>query len=106
MPEQTAVRLRCDVAGLRKEAAMLIRDRKDVDRTARPSAEYGLKSAAKSRRDGARLSSAGERRFGLPEIDQDRLTIVSLFTIAVLTALNVMLRFPELGAVIASYNQF
>ena len=47
-----------------------------------------------------------KRTFGLPEIDQDRLTIVSLFTIAVLTALNVMLRFPELGAVIASYNQF
>ncbi|MFZ2065558.1 MAG: hypothetical protein WAV27_06215 [Xanthobacteraceae bacterium] len=87
---------------------MLIRDRKDVDRSARPSAEYDLKSAAKSRRDGARLrlSSAGEGTFGLPEIDQDRLTIVSLFTIAVLTALNVILRFPELGAVIASYNQF
>jgi hypothetical protein len=85
---------------------MSARDRQDVDRSARTTAKYHLKSAAKSGRSGARLSYAGERRLTLPVIDQDRLTLVSLFIIAVLAALNFMLWFPELGAVIASYNQF
>ena len=85
---------------------MSARDRQDVDRSARTTAKYDLKSAAKSGRAGARLSNAGQRRFTLPVIDQDGLTLVSLFVIAVLAALNFMLWFPELGAVIASYNQF
>jgi hypothetical protein len=41
-----------------------------------------------------------------PTIDQDRLTVVLLTTIMVLSALDFMLRFPALGAVIAQYNQF
>ena len=85
---------------------MSARDRQDVDRSARTTAKYDLKSAAKSGRAGARLSNAGQRRFTLPVIDQDRLTLVLLFIIAVLVALNFMLWFPDLGAVIASYNQF
>ena len=32
--------------------------------------------------------------------------IVALSVIGILTALNLMLRFPDLGAVIAQYNQF
>ncbi len=31
---------------------------------------------------------------------------VAIFLIVILTALNLMLRFPDLGAVIAQYNQF
>lgn len=85
---------------------MLVRDRKDIDRNARTTAECALKSAAKSCRAGARSSRTGGRRFALPDIDQDRLTIISVFIIAALAALNVMLRFPELGAVVGSYNQF
>ena len=85
---------------------MLVRDRKDIDRSARTAFQRAPKSVAKAGRDGPGWSSAGERKFQWPEIDQDRLTIVSLSIIAVLSALNFMLRFPELGAVIASYNQF
>lgn len=85
---------------------MLARDRRNVDRSAKAAAERRSKSVAKSSRAAVRLRSPDERAFALPVIDQDRLTMVSLFIIAVLTALNVMLRFPELGAVIASYNQF
>lgn len=84
---------------------MSARDRQDVDRSARTTAKCDLKSAAKSGRAGARLTNDGERRLTLPVIDQDRLTLVSLFIIAVLATLNFMLWFPELGAVIASYNQ-
>lgn len=85
---------------------MLVRDRKDIDRSASTAADRGVKSAAKTGRADAGWSAAGGRRFTWPAIDQDRLTLVSLFIIAVLAALNVMLRFPELGAVIASFNQF
>lgn len=85
---------------------MLVRKRNNVDRSARTTAEYGPKSAAKSGRAGVRWSNAGGRRFTPPAIDQDRLTIVLLFAIAMLAALNVMLRFPDLGATIASFNQF
>ena len=81
---------------------MLVRDRRNVDR----SAERGPESAAKSSRAAVRTRSPDERTFALPAIDQDRLTMVSLFIVMLLAALNVMLRFPELGAVIASYNQF
>jgi hypothetical protein len=73
---------------------MLARDRKDVGRNVKAAVEHGPESAAKP------------SRAALPAIDQDRLTMVSLFIIMVLAALNVMLRFPELGAAIASYNQF
>ncbi len=85
---------------------MLARDRKGVDRSARTAADRGLKSAAKPSRAGAGWSSAGERKFTLPKIDQDWLTMVLLLIIMVLTALNFMLRFPALGAMVASYNQF
>lgn len=78
---------------------MLARERKDIDRNVKAA-------AAKSSLAGVRSRRADERALALPVIDQDRLTIVSLCIIMVLTALNVMLRFPELGAVIASYNQF
>lgn len=67
---------------------MLIRDRKNADTSVRTVAD------------------GGERGFARPAIDQDSLTIALLFTIAVLSALNFMLRFPELGAIIAPLNQF
>jgi hypothetical protein len=41
-----------------------------------------------------------------PTLDQDRLTIILLMIIMVLSGLDFMLRFPDLGAVIAQYNQF
>ena len=85
---------------------MLARDRKSVERSAQAAAKRGLKSAAKFSRTAVRSRSPDQRTFALPAIDQDRLTVASLFIIMVLAALNVMLRFPELGAVIASYNQF
>lgn len=67
---------------------MSIRDRKSADRAVRTVAD----------RD--------ERGFARPAIDQDSLTIALLLIIAALSALNFLLRFPELGAVIASFNQF
>lgn len=82
---------------------MLARDRKDIDRSARTAGQRGPKSVGRA---GPGWSSAGGRKFQWPEFDQDRLTVVSLFIIVVLSALNFMLRFPELGAVIASFNQF
>lgn len=85
---------------------MSVRNRKDIDRSAKAAAERGAKSAAKSSRAGALMSSAGRRTFTLPAIDHDHLTVISLFIIVALMTLNFMLRFPELGAVIASYNQF
>jgi len=85
---------------------MLVRDRKDVGRSAKAAAERGFKSMAKVSRARARFTSADERGFALPEIDQERLTIILLFIIMVLAALNAMLRFPELGAVIAACDQF
>jgi hypothetical protein len=85
---------------------MLARDRKDVGRNAKAATERGPESAAKPSRAAVRTRSPDERTFALPAIDQDRLTMVSLFIVMLLAALNVMLRFPELGAVIASYNQF
>ena len=85
---------------------MSVRNRKDIARSAKAAAERGPKSAAKSSRAGALMSSAGGHTLTPPAIDHDHLTVISLFIIVVLSALNVMLRFPELGAVIASYNQF
>ncbi len=85
---------------------MSARDRKDVDWSAKAAAERSPRSAAKAGHADVRSRSTDERTPALPVIDQDRLTIVSLFIIMVLAALNVTLRFPELGAVIASYNQF
>ena len=67
---------------------MSIRDRKSTVRSLRTAAERG------------------ERGFLSPAIDQDSLTMVLLFTIAALSALSFMLRFPELGAAIAPLNQF
>lgn len=85
---------------------MLARDRKNVERSASTTAEYAVKSATKSGRPDARSRGADGRGFTLPETDQGRLTMISLFIIAVLAVLNVMLRYPELGAVIAPFNQF
>lgn len=65
---------------------MSIRDRKSTVRSVRTAAERG--------------------RFLSLAIDQDSLTMVLLFTIAALSALSFMLRFPELGAAIAPLNQF
>lgn len=67
---------------------MSIRERKSADRSVRTVAD------------------GGERGFARPAIDHGSLTMALLFAIAVLSALNFMLRFPELGAVIASLNQF
>lgn len=67
---------------------MSIRDRKSADRAVRTVADRG------------------ERGFARPAIDQDSLTIALLLIIAALSALNFLLRFPELGAVIASFDQF
>lgn len=85
---------------------MLVRDRKGVDRSARTVADRGSEAAAKTGRGERRWSGQGERRFPRPALDQDSQTIALLFVIAVLSALNFMLRFPELGAVIAPLNQF
>lgn len=67
---------------------MSIRDRKSADRAVRT------------------VAARDERGFARPAIDQDSLTIALLLIIAALSALNFLLRFPELGAVIASFNQF
>jgi hypothetical protein len=41
-----------------------------------------------------------------PRANYDLTTIVAICIIAVLVALNVMLHWPDLGAVIAQYNHF
>ncbi len=85
---------------------MSARDHKNPERSPKAAADRGPKSTVKVSRRSTRLSGATERTLTLPAIDQDRLTIILLSIIVVLGALNFMLRFPELGAVIASYNQF
>ena len=40
------------------------------------------------------------------EVGPDQPAGVAIYLIVILTALNLMLRFPDLGAVIAQYNQF
>lgn len=85
---------------------MLVRDRKGVDRSTTTVADRGSEPAAKIGRGESIWSGKGRRRFPRPAIDQDSQTIVLLFIVAVLSALNFMLRFPELGAVIAPLNQF
>ena len=85
---------------------MPVRDRKGVDRSTTTVADRGSEPAAKTGRGERIWSGQGERRFPWPSIDQDSQTIVLLFIVAALSALNFMLRFPELGAVIAPLNQF
>ena len=85
---------------------MLVRDRKGADRSATTVADRGSEPEAKTGRGERRWSGQEERRFPRPAIDQDSQTVVLLFIIAMLSALNFMLRFPELGAVIAPLNQF
>lgn len=85
---------------------MLVRDRKDVDRSARTVAERNLKSATEAGGAHAGSRGAGQRKIIWPAIDQDRLTLISLLIIAMLAALNLMLRFPDAGGLIASFNQF
>jgi hypothetical protein len=41
-----------------------------------------------------------------PSASYDLTTIAAICIIAVLVALNVMLRWPDLGAIIAQYSQF
>jgi hypothetical protein len=90
----------------REEAMMSIRYRKDVDRRPKAVVGRGLKTAIGAGRAGAGSNRRGKRQFVWPVIDQDRLTLVSLFIIAMLAALNFMLWFPDLGATIASLNRF
>lgn len=90
----------------RKEAVMLVGDRKGIDRSATTVADRSSERAAKAGRGERRWSGQGHRGFLRPAIDQDSQTIVLLFIVAALAALNFMLRFPELGAVIAPLNQF
>lgn len=85
---------------------MLTHERSNIDRNARTAAGRKRKSATKISVADTESRSASEREFPWPEIDQGRLTIVSLWIIAVLLALNFVLRFPELGALIAPLNQF
>ena len=50
---------------------------------------------------------AGQRAFAADaELHSSLHTKIALVIIGLLLALNFMLRFPELGAVIAQYNQF
>jgi hypothetical protein len=85
---------------------MSMRYRKHVDRNEKAVADCGLKSAVGTGRAGAGSNRRAKRQFVWPVIDQDRLTLVSLCTIAILSALNFMLWFPDLGAAIASLNRF
>lgn len=69
-----------------------------IDRSRRPATALGG-----GYRQPKRPSSGG---FIPPVGDQDVLTIVLLSVIAILSALDFMLVCPDLGAVIAQYNQF
>jgi hypothetical protein len=71
-----------------------------------PTTDADRRSAARADIDHLRLKGARKPGFIPPFIEQNSLTSVLLTIIVVLVALNFMLRFPELGAVIAQYNQF
>jgi hypothetical protein len=90
----------------REEAAMPVHHGKYADRRARPSLGQDRKPTARVMSGNLRPKSARWPEFIPPIIDQDRLTILLLVTVTVLSGLNFMLRFPDLGAVIAQYNQF
>jgi hypothetical protein len=95
----------------REEAAMPVHhgkyaDRKHADRLARTSLHQDRKPTARVISGSLRPKSARWPGIIPPAIDQDRLTVLLLMTIMVLSALDFMLRFPDLGAVIAQYNQF
>lgn len=52
-------------------------------------------------------AAEGSRSFVASIISHSSLhTIIALYLIALLFALNVILRFPDLGGIIAQYNQF
>ena len=69
-----------------------------IDRGRRQPTEFGG-----AYRRPKRPSSGG---FIPPVGDQELLTIVLLLVIAILSALDLMFACPDLGAVIAEYNQF
>jgi hypothetical protein len=86
--------------------AMLVHYRKDGGRSARSIAERNLKSVTEASRAHVGSSGARRRKIIWPAIDQDRLTLISLSVIVVLVALNLMVRFPDLGVLISQLNQF
>lgn len=86
---------------------MSVHHGKYADRRARTSLDQSRKPAARTISDDLRPKAARWVGFAPPSIDdQNNLTILLLMTVVILSALNFMLRFPDLGAVIAQYNQF
>jgi hypothetical protein len=85
---------------------MAVHHRKYADQRARTSLDQSGRPAAGVISND--LRSKGTRWPGSipPIIDQDGLTILLLMTTMALSALNFMLRFPDIGAVITQYNQF
>ena len=79
---------------------------KYADRRARTPVGQDRKPAATTMSGDLRSKSARWLGSIPPTIDANELTIFLLMIIMVLSALNVMLRFPDLGGVIAQYNQF
>jgi hypothetical protein len=90
----------------REETAMSVHHPKYADGRARTPMGQDRKPAARTMSGDLRSKSARWPGFIPPVIDQDQLTIALLMTVMVLSGLNFMLRFPDLGAVIAQYNQF
>jgi hypothetical protein len=86
---------------------MSVHHGKYADRRARTPLDQDRKPAARTISNDLRPKAVRWLGFAPPSVDdQDNLTILLLMTIMVLSALNFMLRFPDLGAVIAQYNQF
>jgi hypothetical protein len=90
----------------REETAMSVHHPKYADRRARTPVDQDRKPAARTISSDLRSKNTRWPRSILPVIDDAELTIFLVMIIMVLSVLNVMLRFPELGAVIAQYNQF
>jgi hypothetical protein len=90
----------------REETAMSVHHRKYADQREQTPLDRDHKQAAGIVSGDLQSKSARRPGFNPPTINQDTLTIIFLMTIMVLSALNFMLRFPGVAAVITQYNQF
>jgi esterase/lipase superfamily enzyme len=64
-------------------------------------------AATRSLALGVQSPSRAERRAAIPaDMEYQFLTIVTFCLLGLLVALNLIVRFPDFGTVIAEYNQF
>jgi hypothetical protein len=72
----------------------------------RPAIRQKSLSPTKSYRQDVRAAPKDGPSFATASPGQNRLTIVAIFLIVLLAALNLMFLFPDFGSMIEQYNQF